>query len=300
MLHRFIWIALLNLMYLASGCVGEAELNCKAGAQCHDVGCSDGRCAAPPTDAKSSEDGAGADTALPDVAEPPLVCEQGFHICGTSCAPDDDVASCGDRCEPCPGAPNAQPACVDQRCALQCEAPLLWDDTSNRCVECTEANAQACQGYACDPATQRCTQTLRNSLLVCRQCVSDTECKPDFACVPMEFADSPRQAAYCLPRANPDCSRPFPNKLTRRSLSGRQVDVCTLNEALTTCEAFNHYNIPGCADASECGAIGHSDARCEPIDFEVTAVCTFPCSSTDDCPLGSQLGCMYNTYCGAY
>ncbi|MCB9529296.1 MAG: hypothetical protein H6701_13095 [Myxococcales bacterium] len=57
----------------------------------------------------------------PDAALPPA-CPVGQHRCGEACAPNDAAASCGDRCEPCPGAANGRAVCVAGACAVACEA----------------------------------------------------------------------------------------------------------------------------------------------------------------------------------
>ncbi|QDG49387.1 hypothetical protein FIV42_01135 [Persicimonas caeni] len=177
-------------------------------------------------------------------------------------------------------------------------AGICWEGT---CTECSPDDASACGGNSCDPSTGQCTNTQRGSLTACQECVSDSECKVDHACVPMEFKDSPRQKAFCLPVAAPDCARPYPNKVTRQSVNGVSGDFCTINETLTTCEAVTQYGA-SCADASDCGADGFADGLCEPIDFD-TAACTFPCSSDGECPTMSLMGCALGVsqeYCGAY
>jgi hypothetical protein len=118
----------------------------------------------------------------------------------------------------------------------------------------------------------------------------------------MDFKDSPRQKTFCLPIAAPDCEAPFSTLVNRQSVGGVSADYCTINETLTTCEAFTQYGAT-CADASDCGADGFSDGLCEPIDFDAAA-CTFPCSSVGECPTTSLIGCApggpSGKYCGAW
>jgi len=43
-------------------------------------------------------------------------CAAGTHRCGDRCLADDSVASCGDRCEPCPTPPNGTATCEARSC----------------------------------------------------------------------------------------------------------------------------------------------------------------------------------------
>jgi|GEM_PF-2581353 len=221
-----------------------------------------------------------------------------------ACTSDAHCAHLGGT--PLCGAQGACVACTsDAHCAHLGDTPLCIQGT---CSQCTAEDESLCGPNACNPATHTCTNTARGSVFTCKPCLSDSECAPDHACVPMDFKGVARQTNFCLPVAadKPEvetgCEAPFPNVITRLSASGVTLDICTLNEQLTTCEAMLQYGAR-CADASECGAQGLFDSLCEPIDFE-PAACTFPCSSSEECPTNSEMGCMEGApdiyYCGAY
>ena len=233
---------------------------------------------------------------------------------GTSCGIDcdgellfDDVTQtcvgCVDNSD-C-GAPSASTcdagACVacaaNDDCAHIGGAPLC---DAGVCVECSPADESACGDNSCDPATGTCTTVPRGSVGECRACNADSECTTGYGCVAMEFDGNARPGGYCLPVDTGGCEAPLPTSVARTSLSGTAGDYCTLNEALTTCEALLDYNAPGCSDASDCGDPNLDDALCEPIEFELAARCTFPCVTSDECPsdlFGCNLG---GPYCGSY
>lgn len=275
-------------------------------------------------------------------------CEPGFHLCDGSCVSDTSSKTCGDRCQPCPSAPNGRTTCDQGACGIECDAPFTWSPAAQACVQCqsdtectevsasscsptgvcvactadaqcahlgatpicaqgvcvacTDEDASACGPNSCDPATHTCTDTPRGALLSCQTCVSDSECQPEQACAPMDFKGVTREKMFCLPIASPDCQGGFPTLVTRDSANGVSTDFCTLNEELTTCEGFADYGAR-CADASECGVPGFFDSLCEPIDFD-SAACTFSCTSSEECPTISMMGCATGApdskYCGAF
>lgn len=62
-----------------------------------------------------------------------FVCEPGFHRCGSTCQPNDSIASCGSACEPCPtrvGDANSIAVCDGTRCGLSCKAGFEFDFVS--------------------------------------------------------------------------------------------------------------------------------------------------------------------------
>ncbi|MCA2981804.1 MAG: VCBS repeat-containing protein [Myxococcaceae bacterium] len=90
-------------------------------------------------------------------------CPTGFHRCADTCASNDDVATCGARCSPCPGSPNGRATCATGACGLSCNVgfhacgAVCADDTSanscgSRCGPCSApANATpACASRQCD------------------------------------------------------------------------------------------------------------------------------------------------------
>ncbi len=90
------------------------------------------------------------------------VCEAGHHVCGDKCVTDDSPLHCGAGCDPCPGAANAEPACVEGSCALQCnEAHLLCDGACVACptvgVATTTCADGACVAASCDAGFVPCS-----------------------------------------------------------------------------------------------------------------------------------------------
>ncbi|MCU0699030.1 MAG: FG-GAP-like repeat-containing protein [Myxococcaceae bacterium] len=120
---------------------GREGLFCRA---CDEADtCSNGRC----------------DLVRPDAG----ACPTGFHRCGDTCASNDDVATCGARCSPCPGSSNGRATCTNQTCGLACNTgfhacgSVCADDTSvnscgDRCGPCAvPANAtSSCTNRQCD------------------------------------------------------------------------------------------------------------------------------------------------------
>lgn len=320
-------LCILFLGGVLSACLGgEARLvgttecvdddGCSSG-QCVDFTCVGGIIDTKRPDA-SAPDANLPDTNLPDATDDPDACSD--PSCeDIICDPPLFWDAAAEACVQCQSniectelsasTCDAQGACVactsDAHCSHLGGTPFCAQGT---CSQCTPEDESACGSNTCNPVTHTCTNTPRGSVFTCKPCVSDSECAPDHTCVPMEFKGASRQTNFCLPVAadKPDaetrCEAPFPNAITRLSASGVSIEICTLNEQLTTCEAMLQYGAR-CADASECGAQGFFDSLCEPIDFE-PAACTFPCSSSEECPSISEMGCTpsgsVGYYCGAY
>jgi len=89
-----------------------------------------------------------------------IACDPGYHGCnvsgGTRCADDTSVASCGDRCSPCPGPAVGEgwATCEDERCTIACaEGHLACGDLCAWCGEPRAAATFECSGAACVIAT---------------------------------------------------------------------------------------------------------------------------------------------------
>lgn len=224
---------------------------------------------------------------------PPLILSDGACVgCegNADCAaPEASVCSDAGTCESCSGAAD---------CAHVEGRPICDGGT---CVACTTDNDTACGGTACGP-DGTCTGVAKASVQACRPCGADAECFDGHACVPMSFNGAPRTSAYCLPFNTGTCAAPLAiASATRSSVSGTIGSFCTINEALTTCEAVEQYGNP-CTSHTDCGAPGLDDGRCDPIDFEGVG-CTFNCDSSEECS-ASLIGCMTGEvgvkWCGAY
>lgn len=245
----------------------------------------------------------------PEVPDGSAICRAG--VCGIVCeggVDPNDGACTGCTSNQACSDPGAS-ACREERC-VPCEGD---DDcthlpgnglcSAGRCVTCTVGDESACEGTSCDPATNTCTETMKESRPPCASCRADSECEPDHHCVPMQFQGEALDAAYCLRLSAPDgCARPYPAVVSRTSLSGLTETFCAPKESLTTCKAVRDYNA-FCTDHSDCGIDGLDDARCEWIDFERVA-CTFPCDAGLQCPESSVTKCALGEsegqWCGAY
>ena len=186
-------------------------------------------------------------------------------------------------CEACDG---------DPQCSHLEDTPYCEEGTCVACRPTTEA-IDCKQGddtvFSCDPATFTCTTTEVGSLPDCGGCVSDSECKAGYGCVPMEFKGQRRPGGYCLPKLSAQstgvCPRPYVGGVvTRTTLSGVEGEShCGIVEGDTTCEAI-HDRIAAkpCVLGmdSACGADGLEDGLCRTIPGE-GSVCTYLCSGDD-------------------
>lgn len=98
------------------------------------------------------------------------VCSPGTHACGLFCVSNSDVATCGDRCTPCPSSDNGMTSCDGVSCRLRCEAGFhaCGDD----CVP--DESIVACGG-SCTPCP-----TDPNGVASCAAGRCELACKPGF------------------------------------------------------------------------------------------------------------------------
>lgn len=98
-------------------------------------------------------------------------CAGGSHLCGGECVSDEAVTSCGQRCEPCPGAQDGSAACQEGQCVLRCEAGQL--ECQGRCAPCpTQDGANfSCEADRC--VVSACPQDTKSCDGVCVQCPQD-------------------------------------------------------------------------------------------------------------------------------
>ena len=165
---------------------------------------------------------------------------------------------------------------------------------------CTATDDSVCGTKSCDLETRTCTDTDRDSVRRCGECVADSECAdPDDRCVPMFFAGMARPGGYCLPMLGDGCSTdPYRSPTTERvSLSGADpARYCSIRETVTTCEAVLDLldDVGSCLDDSDCGALGLDDGRCEIVNTSPMK-CTYTCTGNAECPDTAECG---GGYCG--
>lgn len=229
-------------------------------------------------------------------------CDDGFcdpetHSC-VECLEHSDCMSpsagrCdGGECTPCTDSEHCAGISGKEACA----------ESTGACVECTANDESGCGNNSCDPATNQCTETARGSRTVCRTCVADSECEPNYRCVPMEFQGEPREGGYCLKLGAMGCERPLTVPTpARTSLSGAEAEVyCGVSESRTTCEAIlDLLADEGCTTPSDCGVPGLDDARCETVNLVLNR-CTYSCDLSNQCPNTVNCGGpSEDKYCGA-
>ena len=211
-----------------------------------------------------------ADCTLPSLPR----CDPSTNTC-TTCMVDDDCEGTG------------RPACA------------LAGPSAGTCVACTEGSApRDCGDFSCNPATNTCTTTERDSVPDCGRCMGDDECMgPDDRCVPMNYMGATRPSGHCLRRASAGCVRPYGITLIlAESLSGEpEAMYCGIDQTSTTCDAVRALRTSAeCTTglATECADAG---ALCQTIGA-FDNQCTIPCGAPGQCPTGFTCG---GTYCGS-
>lgn len=247
--------------------------------------------------------------------------------CGTSCEPcagpsngniQCDGTACSftctaplvplnDTCAGCASNTDCTGA-VEPRCdAGTCVACAQASDCSHipdraicdagTCVECS--SPADCGGKVCDTVNGTCTTTNINTVATCKKCVSSDACAVGSACMPLLFKGVD-YGNYCLPlKSAEECPSPWVFEINRPAIDGNVATICGINEAATTCEAMLDFgSFCPTGQASECGAVGVNDGLCEPVGFDLTLQCTFPCTSSSQCLPNDEFGCLGGDYCG--
>ena len=305
-------------------CTGDADicdeetgecLECFTEAECEgDDICTNGACAECGVDAHCEGNG-GDDVCIntedgdPDTnvcvacVEEEDDCTDGVCDTGGNDDPEDNVCvgclddtHCMDAAaSTCDTATDTCVACeTDGECAGIAAGEVC--DTSEgdgMCVECLVGDEGACSSGQCDPDTSECVQRDTTAGAdTCSECSADADCAPYEYCVPMNFAGS-AHGNYCLEVFDDQvgCSGPFGIRETKTSMGGVAHDFCTLNEALTTCEALESLEAGdsgqcesgGSPDDSLCGASGVDDGLCRTVGGLINK-CTYECDVVSDCP----------------
>ncbi len=78
------------------------------------------------------------------------ICSPGEHVCNGVCVLNTAIATCGNRCEPCPEPDGGIATCDGMRCGLIC--PPTLRPCGGRCAECPVTNGGLkCEGNLCVP-----------------------------------------------------------------------------------------------------------------------------------------------------
>jgi hypothetical protein len=157
---------------------------------------------APAMDAPPA-DGPARDQGMPPGPDAGPACAAGTHRCGQACLRDDDVASCGQRCDPCPRPSSGSVACMDGQCVLSC--PNGYHPCEG--VRCASNTDVATCGSTCQPCPDHdngdstcdglhCGVRCRSGFLSCR--MGRPELEYVYSCVPpvMDFEDGTSDQFY--------------------------------------------------------------------------------------------------------
>ncbi|MCC6791426.1 MAG: hypothetical protein IT336_07075 [Thermomicrobiales bacterium] len=100
-------------------------------------------------------------------------CDQGFHACAGTCVSDQDVATCGTSCQPCPSSICSPATCDGRQCG---RAPIAGCCAHDG--ECDDGNP--CSTDTCDPTTRTCAHTNAPSSTTCDggSCCGGACCQP--------------------------------------------------------------------------------------------------------------------------
>jgi hypothetical protein len=198
---------------------------------------------------------------------------------------------------------------------------------ANQCVACTVSNETACGSNSCNPKTNVCTSTAKNSVALCGACTADSECKIGGAttiarCISMTFGPSATlRGGYCLEAVSSGCDKPYGStslmKLTAVSASNAaSTDYCGINQELVTCEAIRDMQDANdtirCTNSSTsqpddtlCGCTRNSSGTC--IDAGKGGLCrsinsanrcTIQCGNGTDCSSSYTCISPAPNYCG--
>jgi hypothetical protein len=225
-------------------------------------------------------------------SEAPL-CSAGSCV---QCVADTD---CTNPDEPrCDTATNS---CTGCNAVGQCSR---FDGTSacnlndGKCVECTAAESEACEEFACQTTPgagqYRCSEQELGLGEACGTCVSDAACGDGLACVFESFAEQDTEWV-CLPKKPDDgCTRPLIGLLEEATSADSQVIEAFCKPANTTCASFRHYGSGGfegedpCEVDDDCGLPGVADGLCVPYPNTSLKLCSYSCLVNFECPSPSQ------------
>ncbi len=203
----------------------------------------------------------------------------------------------------CDMTSNACVGCTDKS---QCGHILDANQCSNgKCVECTTAteDVDCLVGndiFACDISTNKCSEIIKGSGVTCQPCVSSTSCTTGFACVPTTFgAPAVPNGNYCMKLSNGQtCPGPYgADEMIRNDINSAPTTVCMINEAITSCDAYQQYGKICTIDATACD--GADGGLCKQAS-SLTRRCTYACTTNSDCKNNiTCLGTATGDFCGA-
>ncbi len=271
----------------------------------------------------STQDGA-LDTST-DV--PSISCTSGFHACGTRCASNTDVNSCGSSCAPCASDANGVAACNNGTCVLTCAAGFRLCGNACRnttsdlahCGECGRAcnSAQLCLAGACSTPPVCSDQMRCPAGYYCAQGVCAAGCGGPNDCTTNESCGSDHvcacNAGYhrCGGRCVADNSvLTCGASCTPCSGDPNGSATCSAGSCGVTCTAGFALCGGRCVrtglDASNCGTCG---TTCSANQICLTGACVTPqsCGATAPCATGyycnaqgtCSSGCGGPSDCGA-
>ncbi len=226
------------------------------------------------------------------------VCNVSSEQC-VECLSDADCKDGGKA--HCDSTTNSCVACAEDAQCSHLTATPLCNVSKGSCYACTRENqATVCNGNVCNNQTGACTTTPLKTLVACKPCVADDECKEGYVCAPT-VASGKDIGEFCLPKKdatggglpNGNCSangRPFYSSIDVTSVDGEMTSVCASRTA--TCPALNDFSTKNCggtesSNHAQCGFERLDDGYCVQVGNDATFQCTIPCVSDADCKIGT-------------
>lgn len=231
------------------------------------------------------------------------VCPSGFHRCLEACASNEDVATCGSRCSPCP-ATNGTPTCTGGVCGVSCRAgthlcgtTCVDDDAVNSCgTRCGPCSVPANSRPAC--TNKQCDFECNNGFHRCGDaCAEDTQpascgsrCTPCPApangtatCTPAQACDFVCNVGFhrcgdaCVSDTAPtSCG----SRCTPCPTPANGAATCVMGQCDFTCSAGFNACAGACAPASSITACGPTCATCTAPDGGAPVCASNACAYT--------------------
>lgn len=232
-------------------------------------------------------------------------CTEGEPFCiDNACEQCQVDTDCTDPNAPrCDAATHQCSGCTELGACSRFAATPACNLGTGSCVECTAAEASACEDYACQTTPGdgqfTCSTQLLGDAESCDTCVGDAACGPNSTCI-LENFDNQDTEWVCLPE-EPEAGCATGTELISTLTEATSVDGETGNfckPAHTTCAGHRHFGKKGlsstnyCQTDDDCGLPNILDGRCLPFPGSNTVrYCSYPCVIVSECP-GSEC----NTY----
>lgn len=233
-------------------------------------------------------------------------CTEGEPFCiDGACEQCQVDTDCTDPNAPrCDAITHQCSGCTELGACSRFAATPACDLGSGSCVECTAAEASACEDYACQtiPGDGQftCSAQPLGVAGTCETCVSDAACEQGMACLLDTYENQPTEWT-CLPsKPNGGCvTPPLLGSLSGSSADQQVGDFCR-PASHVSCAAFRDFGSDGadtnpdngawCDSDDDCGLPDVADGLCLPYHGNSeTKLCSYAC--------GTSVECANNTTC---